>query len=93
MYKLLAGKTDPADSSQWLPLWMHLRDTAEMMELLVREWLPDSTKRSTGVDEEELSSLARFLGYIHDIGKATVLFQTRITKMLPEARASIENTC
>ncbi len=91
MYKLLAGKTDPADSSQWLPLWMHLRDTAEMMELLVREWLPDSTKRSTGVDEEEFSSLARFLGYIHDIGKATVLFQTRITKMLPEAWARIEN--
>ena len=38
--KLLAGKTDSNDTSLWLPLWMHLRDTAEIMELLVRKWLP-----------------------------------------------------
>jgi len=32
--RLLAGKTDPENSNLWLPLWMHLRDTAEIMELL-----------------------------------------------------------
>ena len=26
--RLFAGKTDPASSAYWLPLWMHLRDTA-----------------------------------------------------------------
>ena len=26
--RLLAGKTDPENTSLWLPLWMHLRDTA-----------------------------------------------------------------
>ena len=31
--RLLAGKTDPENSNLWLPLWMHLRDTAEIMEL------------------------------------------------------------
>ncbi len=90
MYEFLVGKTNPENLSLWLPLWMHLRDTAEIMELLVREWLPDSTKKSAGMDEEALASLARFLGYIHDIGKATVLFQTRITKSVPEAQARIE---
>ena len=44
--RLLAGKTDPNNTSLWLPLWMHLRDTAEIMELLVRKWLPESVKES-----------------------------------------------
>ena len=44
--RLFAGKTDPANSAYWLPLWMHLRDTAEIMELLVRKWLPDSVKKA-----------------------------------------------
>ncbi len=90
MEKYLAGKTNPNNASQWLPLWMHLRDTAEIMERLVREWLPDSAKRSSGMDEESLAFLARFLGYVHDIGKATVLFQTKITKTISEARLRIE---
>ena len=33
--RLLAGKTDPNDTSLWLPLWMHLRDTAEIMPRLL----------------------------------------------------------
>ena len=45
--RLLAGKTDPENSNLWLPLWMHLRDTAEIMELLVRKWLPDSVKKAS----------------------------------------------
>ncbi len=90
MYRCLAGKTDPGNSSRWLPLWMHLQDTAEMMELLVREWLPDSTKKFFGITEDEIIRLARFLGYTHDLGKATVLFQTNITRTLPEVRARIE---
>lgn len=50
--KFLAGKTDPENTSLWLPLWMHLRDTAEIMELLVRKWLPDSVKKASGLEEE-----------------------------------------
>ena len=36
-----AGKTDPDNSSLWLPLWMHLRDTAGIMRFLVQQWLPE----------------------------------------------------
>ena len=88
--KLLAGKTDPNDTSQWLPLWMHLRDTAGIMELLVRKWLPESVKKATGLDEEELVCLARFLGWVHDLGKAIVDFQCVILQCLPEARQRLE---
>lgn len=59
--RLLAGKTNSNDTSLWLPLWMHLRDTAEIMELLVRKWLPENVKKATDLDEEALIALARFL--------------------------------
>ena len=72
--RLLAGKTDPENSNLWLPLWMHLQDTAEIMELLVRKWLPDSVKKASGLEEEELVQLARFLGWGHDLGKAILIF-------------------
>ena len=34
--RLFAGKTDPVNSGFWLPLWMHLRDTAGIMVYLVQ---------------------------------------------------------
>lgn len=88
--RLLAGKTDPGNSNLWLPLWMHLRDTAEIMELLVRKWLPDSVKKASGLEEEELVQLARFLGWGHDLGKAILIFQSTIMQCLPEAKQRLE---
>ena len=89
--RLLAGKTDPENTSLWLPLWMHLWDTAGIMERLVRQWLPESAKQAIGFEcEEALLAHARFLGGIHDIGKATVAFQANILRTLPEARQRLE---
>ena len=89
--RFLAGKTDPENTSLWLPLWMHLWDTAGIMERLVRYWVPESTKRAMGFqDEEALLATARFLGGTHDIGKATVVFQANILRALPEARQRLE---
>ena len=89
--RFLAGKTDPENTSLWLPLWMHLWDTAGIMERLVRYWVPESTKRAMGFrDEETLLATARFLGGVHDIGKATVVFQANILRALPEARQRLE---
>ena len=88
-YKTLAGKTDATNSSLWLPLWMHLRDTSEIMELLVKLWLPDSVKRAVCTDEDELIALARFLGGVHDVGKATVSFQSKILQAIPDARLRV----
>ena len=88
--RLLAGKTDPNNTSLWLPLWMHLRDTAEIMELLVRKWLPESVKKATDLDEEALIALARFLGWTHDLGKSVVAFQSVLMPLLPEAKQRME---
>ena len=89
--RFLAGKTDPENTSLWLPLWMHLWDTAGIMEQLIRYWVPESTKRAMGFrDEEALLATARFLGGVHDIGKATVVFQANILRALPEARQRLE---
>ena len=50
-----AGKTDPDNSSLWLPLWMHLWDTAGIMRFLVQQWLPESVRRNLDLDEELLT--------------------------------------
>lgn len=51
----LAAKTNPNDSAQWLPLWMHARDTAGIMEKLWKHWLPVAVRREIcGGSEEAL---------------------------------------
>ena len=82
---LLAGKSG-TESGFWLPLWMHARDTAEMMRFLVLRWLPNALRRACGLSDESLLRIAVFLGAVHDFGKATVLFQRRILTGLPDAR-------
>lgn len=72
--RLFAGKTDPNNSSLWLPLWMHLKDTAGIMRLLVQQWLPESTRQNLGMDEELLTNTAAFLAWVHDVGKMTLAF-------------------
>ena len=82
----LAAKTDPQNSGLWLPLWMHSRDTAEVARRLAINWLSDGARAASGLDERLLSQIAFFLGAVHDIGKATVLFQSTITLHLPMVR-------
>lgn len=50
--RLFAGKTDPMNSGFWLPLWMHLRDTAGIMVYLVQRWLPESVRQHIELDED-----------------------------------------
>ena len=37
--RCLAGKSHSNEENLWLPLWMHLEDTAGIMEKLVVYWL------------------------------------------------------
>lgn len=87
--KLIAAKTCPENSSLWLPLWMHLRDTAEIIKKLAEEWVPDSVINAAGLTREEFEKVSVWLAAIHDIGKCTALFQSRITEMLPEIREKL----
>ena len=94
LMRSLAAKTNPNDSAQWLPLWMHARDTAGIMKYLWKHWLPVAVRREIcGGSEEALQEnealfqkVCLFLGMAHDIGKATAVFQARILEMLPEVR-------
>ena len=60
--RLFAGKTDPVNSGFWLPLWMHLRDTAGIMVYLVQKWLPESVRQHIELDEDLLTQTACFPG-------------------------------
>lgn len=83
-YKVLMAKTSADWEEIWLPLWMHLKDTAGVMKKLVRTWVPDAVCVATGLEQELFSKTAIFLAAIHDIGKATSYFQGIITKSCPE---------
>ncbi len=85
LVKLMAGKSDQDGNVLWLPLWMHARDTADILCCLVQNWIPQAVRNEIGLDEEELVHTARFLGLVHDLGKATAVFQSRILLHIPEA--------
>ena len=88
--RLLVGKSNPEGGGQWLPLWMHARDTADILCRLVQNWLPASVRAQIGLAEEQLLQTARFLGFVHDIGKATALFQSRILRAMPQAAERLD---
>ena len=88
--RLFAGKTDPVNNGFWLPLWMHLRDTAGIMVYLVQRWLPESVRQHIGLDENLLTQTACFLGWVHDLGKTSANFQGPIMAQLPEPRQRLE---
>ena len=88
-YKVLCAKTDRKQEDLWLPLWMHLTDTADVMEYLCCHWLSDSAIKAIGLEREELRCFCRFLGMIHDLGKGTTLFQYQITQKKIELREKL----
>lgn len=84
--KALWGKLSTDGTHRWLPLWVHLEDTAEIAVMLWRGWLPKHTKEiiAEGIltgNEELLQDkmayaerLVKFLAAAHDCGKADKFF-------------------
>lgn len=88
LLRLLWAKKGERDGSMlWLPLSVHLNDTMMVMGQLWNHWLSKGQRRyivramqnadGTCVAEDAAIRTARFLGLIHDIGKATPAFQTQ----------------
>ena len=76
----LWGKTNRKDNSFWLQLFVHLSDSAAVAERLWLEWVPSGTKeiviRDVG-DPELARKVSMFIAGVHDIGKATPVFQSK----------------
>lgn len=89
----LWGKLSLDGTHRWLPLWMHLADTAEIADLLWAHWLPPHTKNvivhglnfsesvSTADRETFAEKIVRFLAASHDCGKASPAFVEKARKV------------
>ncbi len=75
-------------STGWLPLWMHLLDTAGIIEKLINHYLPASVRHAQWLPD--LKRMSVFLALTHDLGKATPLFQAKIGTDLPECIERLE---
>ncbi|MBR6580445.1 MAG: CRISPR-associated helicase Cas3' [Ruminococcus sp.] len=88
--KLFIAKTGNI-STEWLPLYMHLKDTAGIMKKLTEEFLSESFCKSCDLCREEFEKVTTFLAYAHDIGKATIGFQYKIGQHLPDRVKVLEH--
>lgn len=88
-YHILMAKTGRDTQEAWLPLWMHLRDTAGVIKKLVPKWVPKSVFSAAEMEYEPFLSAAVFLAAVHDIGKATSCFQSVITGAWADKYAEI----
>ena len=75
--------------SSSLSLKVHSIDVANVSKKLVSNFISESFCDSCGIDHENLKKIAVFIAYVHDIGKATVCFQYRISGDSEELRELI----
>ena len=75
------GKTNRVDDSEWLPLYVHMADSLAMAERLWKQWVPRGTREIIARDLDDDAVLAgklyAFFAGVHDIGKATPVFQSK----------------
>lgn len=81
---------DP-ERGQWLPLWLHLLDSAAAANHLARNWLAPTISNlvqrefegsSSGLDPvDEFCLLASWLAGAHDIGKCTPAFSSKVRSL------------
>lgn len=63
----------------WLPLVVHLNDCEQTINWLFDHWLDPGQQRilTESISVKNIQKLIKFLGFFHDIGKATPAFQTK----------------
>ncbi len=66
----------------WESLPVHLMDTAEIARLIWREWLSEDVRRyvlrESNLMPEDAETVVSWLAGVHDIGKATPSFQSKV---------------
>lgn len=92
--RMLWGKTcvNAMDEQrgEWLPLYVHMHDSARVGHRLWREWLPTAERQfvvdAVGGDCSVAEALVVWLAGVHDIGKATPNFQCKAPERAEEVR-------
>lgn len=76
---LWAKKENRDGQELWLPLIAHLVDTQNVINWLYNHWLNENQRLIMGekLSQKEMQHLIKFIGFFHDIGKATPAFQTK----------------
>ncbi|WP_203180918.1 CRISPR-associated helicase Cas3' [Lactiplantibacillus pentosus] len=76
---LWAKKRSSDGQRLWLPLIVHLKDCENTINWLFNHWLSDGQRQqlAAATSEEDVQKLVKFLGFIHDCGKATPAFQMK----------------
>jgi CRISPR-associated endonuclease/helicase Cas3 len=92
---VLWAKKSRGGGMQWLPLQVHLSDTAETAKLLWDRHITDGVKKRVAeacqCDESAARALCIFTAAVHDLGKATPAFQKKET--YPKNRDLDERIC
>ena len=88
--QLMIAKTDYNASDNWLPLWIHSVDVYEVISQLV-ERRYYSVADICGIDYQSFKKTAQLLAILHDIGKATPVFQDKISCSLKQFRSVWES--
>ena len=73
------------ESNKYLPLWMHMADTAGIMIKLYEHRVSNQEKEffiQQGVDGDILCRLFALCGMLHDLGKETCVFQSMLLEKL-----------
>jgi len=103
--RLLWGKTLRDNTDKWLPLYVHLSDTVATAELIWEHWIPASTKQvlaraiikaDSSLDEQtalhEAKKLFLACAAVHDVGKATPVFQLKASYTNPAVFDYVKNS-
>lgn len=91
VFYCLVAKSGQGQQDGWLPIWAHLFDTAGVMEQLLTRWCPNIAGDRVGLSNQEWTRLCIFLALVHDMGKCTPVFQSKITAHIPELNARFGN--
>ncbi len=87
--RLMVAKSDRVNSNRWLPFWMHSMDVAKVSEYLYCTRFAGLSE-ICGISFEQLKKIIVLLGYLHDIGKLTELFQAKILRSIPAQKSVLE---
>ena len=84
--RLLPGKSSM--DGMWLPAWRHMLDCGLVMQSLYRQWIPESVRRTLrdALAEDEAEQIVMLAALLHDIGKLTPVFASKLLPMLPQVR-------